>query len=124
MSLSPVLLRLTWLLKNLKGTQHQFLSNSSRTDYSRRQQISFKIQKIISCVWNKKQLSEQWKESIIVPVHKRNKTDCSNRRGRSPLSTTYKILSNIRLSRQINTQRKLLGIISVGFTNDFTAKQN
>jgi hypothetical protein len=41
-------------------------------------------------------LPDQWRESIIVPVHKKgDKTDCSNYRGIPLLSTSYKILSNI-----------------------------
>jgi hypothetical protein len=56
------------------------------------------IHKLINSVWNKEEL--QWKESIIVPVHKEgDKTDCNNCRGISLLSTSYKILSNILLSR-------------------------
>jgi hypothetical protein len=51
-------------------------------------------------ILNKEELPDQWKESIIVPVHKKgDKTDCSNYRGISLLSTLYKILSNILLSR-------------------------
>jgi hypothetical protein len=61
-------------------------------------------------------MSDQWKESISVPVHKKgNKTDCNNYRGISLLSSSYKILSNIFLS-----QMKLLVITSVGF--DITDK--
>jgi hypothetical protein len=45
-------------------------------------------------------MPDQWKESIIVPVHKTgDKTDCNNYCGISLLSTSYKILSNILLSR-------------------------
>jgi hypothetical protein len=45
-------------------------------------------------------LLDQWKESIIVPVHKKgDKTDCNNYRGISLLSTSYKIFSDILLSR-------------------------
>jgi hypothetical protein len=58
------------------------------------------IHKFINSVWNKEELPDQWKESIIVPVHKKSdKTDCINYRGTSLLSTCYKIISNILLSR-------------------------
>jgi hypothetical protein len=57
------------------------------------------IHKLINSVWIKKELSDQWKESIIVPIHKKgDKTDCNNYRGISLLSTSYKMLSNILLS--------------------------
>jgi hypothetical protein len=37
------------------------------------------IHKLIISVWNKEELPEEWKESIIVPIHKKgNKTDCNN----------------------------------------------
>jgi hypothetical protein len=39
------------------------------------------IHKLINSVWNKEELPDQWKESIIVPVHKKgDKTDCNNYR--------------------------------------------
>ena len=45
-------------------------------------------------------MTEVWEESIVVPIYKKgDKTDCSNYMGISLLSTTYKILSNILLSR-------------------------
>ena len=59
-------------------------------------------------------MPEEWKGSIIVPIHKKgDKTDCNDYRGISLLPTTYKILSNILLSRLIPYARKLLGIINV-----------
>jgi hypothetical protein len=58
------------------------------------------IHKIIKLIWNKEELLHQWKESIVVPIHQKDdKTDCSNYRGISLLSTSYKILSNILLAR-------------------------
>jgi hypothetical protein len=37
------------------------------------------IHKLINSVWNKEQLPDQWKGSIIVPIHKKgDKTDCNN----------------------------------------------
>jgi hypothetical protein len=42
--------------------------------------LMFAIHKLINSVWNKEELSDQWKESIIVPIHKKgDKTDCDNR---------------------------------------------
>jgi hypothetical protein len=57
------------------------------------------IHKLVNSVWNKEELPDQWKESIIVPAHKKSdKTDCNNYCGISLLSTSYTILSNILLS--------------------------
>jgi hypothetical protein len=37
------------------------------------------IHKLIKLIWNKEDLPHQWKELIVVPVHKKgDKTDCSN----------------------------------------------
>ena len=45
-------------------------------------------------------LPHKWKETIIVPIHKKgNKMDHNNYRGISHLPTSYKILSNILLSK-------------------------
>jgi hypothetical protein len=45
------------------------------------------IHKLIHAVWNKEELSDQWKEPIIVPVNKRgDKTDSINYRGISLLT--------------------------------------
>jgi hypothetical protein len=53
-------------------------------------------------IWNKEELPYQWKESIVLPTHKKgDKTDSSNYRGISLLSTSYKVSSNILLSRLI-----------------------
>jgi hypothetical protein len=45
--------------------------------------------KIINCIYNKEELPEQWKEYIIVPIYKGDKTDCNNYQGISLLSTSY-----------------------------------
>jgi len=60
--------------------------------------IRCEIHKLIISIWNKEELPEGWKESIIVPIYKKgDKTNCSNYRGISLLPTTYKILSKILL---------------------------
>jgi hypothetical protein len=44
--------------------------------------LLFAILKLINSVWNKKELPNQWKEFLIVRVHKKSdKTDCNNYRG-------------------------------------------
>jgi hypothetical protein len=54
----------------------------------------------INSIWNKEELPDQWKGSIIAPIYKNgNKTDCNNYLGISLLSTSYNILSSIFLSR-------------------------
>jgi len=61
-------------------------------------------------------LPEEWKESIIVPIHEKgDKTDCNNYRGISLLPTTYKILSNILLSRLIPYAEEVIGDHQCGF---------
>jgi hypothetical protein len=58
------------------------------------------IHKLINCIWSEEEILDQWKESIIIQLPKKgDKTDCSNYRGISLLSTSYKILSSILLSR-------------------------
>jgi hypothetical protein len=40
------------------------------------------IHKLICSIWNKEELPQQWKESIIRPIHKKgDKTDCNIYRG-------------------------------------------
>jgi hypothetical protein len=56
-------------------------------------------------------LLDQWKESIIVPIHKKGgKTDCINYRGISLLSTSYQILSNAFLSRLSPYVYEIIGV--------------
>jgi hypothetical protein len=82
------------------------------------------IHKLVKLIWNKEQLPHQWKESIVVPIHKMgDKTDCSNYRSISLLSTLYKILSNILLARLTPYADEIIGDHQCGFwrnrsTND------
>ena len=58
----------------------------------------------------------EWKESIIVTIHKKgDRTDRNNYRGISLLPTTYKILSNILLSRLIPYAGEIIGDHQCGF---------
>jgi sorting nexin-29 len=82
------------------------------------------IHRLICCIWNKEELPQQWKESIIVPVYKKgDKTDCNNYRGISLLSTTYKILSNILLARLTPYMNEIIGDQCGFHRNRFTMDQ-
>ena len=51
------------------------------------------IHKLINSIWNKEELLVQMNEVIIVPTYKKgDKTDCTDYRDISPLSSIYKIL--------------------------------
>jgi hypothetical protein len=64
-------------------------------------------------------LPDQWKESIIVSIHKKgDETDCNNYRGISLLSTSYKMLSNILLSRLVLYVDEIIGDHRCGFRHN------
>ena len=53
---------------------------------------------------------------VIVPIYKKgDRTDCNNYRGISLLPTTYKVLSNILLSRLIPYAEEVIGDHQWGF---------
>ena len=57
--------------------------------------IRCSIHKLIIAIWNKEELPGEWKESIIVPIHKMgDKTDCNNYRGISE-GTMWKNKTNM-----------------------------
>ena len=83
---------------------------------ARGNKIRSEIHKLISSICNKKELPEEWKESVTVPIYtKGDKTDCSNYGGIPILSITYKILSNILLSRLTPYAEEIIGDHLSGF---------
>jgi hypothetical protein len=83
------------------------------------------IHRLICSIWNKEELPQQWKESIIVSIYKKvDKTDCNNCRGISILSTAYKILSNFLLARLTPYVNDIIEDHQCGFHhNRFTMDQ-
>ena len=78
--------------------------------------IRYETHKLIISVWNKEELPEEWKESIVVPFYmKGDKTDCNNYRGISHLSSVYKILSSILLSKLTPYAEEIIGDQQCGF---------
>jgi hypothetical protein len=75
------------------------------------------VNKLINFVWNKEQLPDQWKESIIVPVQG-DKTDCNNYCGMSLPLTSYNILSNVLLSSLSPYVDDIIGDHQCGFPHN------
>jgi len=83
--------------------------------------MCLEIHKRITSIWKKEKLPEEWKKSIIVPIHKKgDKTDCNNYRGISLLPTTCIILPNILLSRLIPYTKEITGDHQCGFRRNRT----
>ena len=77
------------------------------------------IYKLVLAIWKKKILPEQWKESIIVPIYKKEEnTSYSNYCGISLLLTSYKILSNIIFGRLTPYVDEIIGDHQCGFTRN------
>jgi hypothetical protein len=83
---------------------------------ARGETLCSEIQHTYFFIWNKEELPQQWKESIIMPIHKKgDETECNNYRGISLLSTAYKILSNILLARLTPYVNEVIGDHQCGF---------
>jgi hypothetical protein len=54
------------------------------------QTLRLEIHKLIKLIWNKEELPHQWKEPVMVPIHKMVIKLTSNYRGLSLLSTSSK----------------------------------
>jgi hypothetical protein len=88
-------------LKSREDANHQILIRCQQNLLKQGiEQFALEIHKLINSIWNKEELPEEWKESIIVPIcQKGDKTGYSNYRGMSLVSPVFRILSNNLLSR-------------------------
>ena len=97
--LEPSAFEVELTIENLKSHESpgidqipgEFIKAGGRT-------IRYEIHKLTVYILNK-EVPEEWKESIFVPIYKKgDKTDFSNYRGISLLQTMFKVLTNILLS--------------------------
>jgi hypothetical protein len=57
---------------------------------------------LVRQIWEEERIPEEWKETIIVSIHKRRDRDrCENYRGIAMGNAAYNILSNIILGKTI-----------------------
>jgi hypothetical protein len=67
-------------------------------------------------IWNKEELLEQWKESVIAPIYKKSdQTDCSNLSMYITFVKYLKILCNILWSRLTPYAEEVVGDHQGGF---------
>jgi hypothetical protein len=100
-------------MKNYKLSTEQFPTELIQ---ARGEILWSKIHKLINYISNEEELPDQWKKSIIVSVYKKSdKTEYSNYHRISLLSASYKMLSNILLSRLSPNINEITGGHQCGF---------
>ena len=87
--------------------QVELIKAGGRTNHS-------EIHNIMNSVLNKEELPEEWSQSLYIFIRRAIK-HCSNYRGISLLSATYKILSNTLLSKLIPYAEEIIGDYQCGF---------
>jgi sorting nexin-29 len=88
---------------------------SLKSIQARGNQLYSEIHRLINSIWNKEELPQQRKESIVVPTYKKSdKMDCSNYGGISLLPTTYKVLTSVLISR-LTPYIEIIGDHQCGF---------
>ena len=82
--------------------------------------ICSEIHKRFNCVGSKEELFQQWKDLTVVPVYMKNGRQIMvvMEVGLSLLTPTYKILSNILLSRLTPYVDRIIGDHQCGFRRD------
>jgi hypothetical protein len=65
---------------------------------------------LVRQIWEEERIPDEWKDTIIVPIHKRGERDwCENYSGRALGNAAYKILSNIILGKIKPYIQKVMG---------------
>jgi hypothetical protein len=75
-----------------------------------------RMYELVRQIWEEERIPEEWKETIIVPIHKRGDRDrCENYRRIALVNAAYKILSNIILGKIKPYTEKVMGDYQNGF---------
>ena len=84
-----------------------------------------RMYELVRQIWEEERIPEEWKEIIIVPIHKRGDRDrCENYRGIALENTAYKILSNIILGKIKPYIEKVMGDYQNGFRDGRSVVDN
>ena len=71
---------------------------------------------LVRQIWEEERIPEEWKETIIVPIHKTGDRDrCENYRGTALKDAAYKILLNITSGKIKPYIGKVMGDYQNGF---------
>ena len=83
------------------------------------------IYELVRQIWEEERIPEEWKETIIVPTHKRGDRErCENYREIALGNAAYKILSNILLGKIKLYIEKILGDYQNGFRDERSVNDN
>jgi sorting nexin-29 len=73
------------------------------------------LQRLVGLIWTNETTPEEFKIGIICPLHKKgDPMQCSNYRGVTLLSTTYKIFSQILCMRLLPYAEEVIGNYQCG----------
>jgi len=74
------------------------------------------LHRLCRLIWDNEQVPSEWKQSVIVPIHKKkDKLECSNYRGISLLCQCSKVFSSIILQRIKKKTEEILSEAQAGF---------
>jgi hypothetical protein len=80
---------------------------------------------LVRQIWQEERIPKEWKETTIVPIHKREERGrCQNYRGIALGNTAYKILSNIILGKMKPYVEKDIGDYQNGFRDGRSVIEN
>ncbi|KAI5718547.1 hypothetical protein M8J77_022853 [Diaphorina citri] len=83
------------------------------------------LHKLILKIWQQEKIPDEWKKSVIIPIHKSgDKEHIENYRGISVVNTAYKVLSSLLLARLKPLAEDILGDYQCGFRGNRSTTDN